>query len=105
MSSCVSCRDAFRGARDSGVYRAALLVRGGVALRANPGALEALGTAADRRISCAPSYPRMGAGRAFPFHICGATFIVAHTGSHGADGMGVHYGASPLAPMKGQSAS
>ncbi|CAN0382209.1 unnamed protein product, partial [Ectocarpus fasciculatus] len=77
-----------------GMHGAPLPVRGGVALRADPGALEAVGIAGDAGLPTAAVDARVGAGRPVPLHLRRPAFVVAHAGPHGLDGLGVHHGAS-----------
>lgn len=81
------------------MHGASVPVRGGVALRADLGALEAVGVAADARVPRAAADARLGAGGAVPLHLRRAAVVLAHACSHGADGVGVHHGASAPPPV------
>lgn len=84
---------------EQGVHGPLVPVRGGVALRADSGALEAVGVAADAGLPPAAAHARLGAGGAVPLHLRRAALFLAHASPHGADGVGVHDGASAPAPI------
>lgn len=82
------------------MHRTALPVRGGVALRADPGALEAVGIAADASVPAAAADARVGAGSAVALHFRRAAVLVADARPHRADRVGVHDRASAALPMR-----
>ena len=102
---CVPCcaRPSPRGVgkkkRSSDLHGAALPLRGRVALRAYPGALEAVGVAANPRLPPAAAHPGVGAGRPVPLHLRRPAVVVADARSHGANRVGIHDGASTVASV------
>lgn len=83
----------------AGMYGAVVFVRRGVAIRAYPGPLEAMGTAAYSRLFGTFADPGVGAGGALSLHICRVALVVAYSRPYGPDGLGIHHGASTLAPI------
>lgn len=81
------------------MHRSSLFVRRRVAVRAHPRALEAVGTAADRRVPCVVANARVGSSRTLALHLRRAAVVLANAGAHRANGLGVHDGTSAFASV------
>lgn len=85
---------------EAGLHGTSLPVRCRLALCADPRPLEAVGVSTDPGVPGAAADACVGAGGSLSLDLRGAFVVVANVSPHGADGVGVHHGASAFAPVR-----